>query len=146
MSDHQNMALVHRFMRTSRQVTHKVHDKLDAIGLYRGQPPLLFALWEKDGLSRKALCGILGVQPATVTKMVKRLTQSGYVTSLSDERDSRVSRVYLTTMGKAIEPEVRGIFRDLNEEIFACLEEEELVQLEHILSKLADATGGSHHG
>lgn len=142
--DHSNV-LVHKYLRTNRWVLNKVHDSLDKIGLYRGQPPLLFALWEKDHLSRKELCIILGVQPATITKMVKRLTQSGYVTSMQDADDSRVSRVCLTNKGKMIEPEVIKTFEDLNKEIFSCLDESELVQFDQLLTKIGQSIGGGQH-
>jgi DNA-binding MarR family transcriptional regulator len=108
----------------------KTHTELEKIGLYRGQPPLLFALWEKDGRSRKELCEIMELQPATVTKMIKRLENEDFIVSKVDEKDARVSRVYLTKKGKEIKGEVEKIYADLEKQLLSgfSMEEREILQ------------------
>ncbi|WP_461205859.1 MarR family winged helix-turn-helix transcriptional regulator [Clostridium sp. DL1XJH146] len=110
--------LYHLFLYVSKLTFNKTHNQLEKIGLYRGQPPLLFSLWDKDGKSRSELCKILDSKPATITKMIKRLEKSGFVVSRQDGQDSRVSRVFLTTKGKEIRGEVEEIYKNLEKEAF----------------------------
>jgi DNA-binding MarR family transcriptional regulator len=111
----------------------KTHTELEKIGLYRGQPPLLFALWEKDGRSRKELCKIMELQPATVTKMIKRLENLDFIVSKADEKDARVSRVYLTRKGKEIKGEVEKIYVDLEKQLLSGFSMEEIEILQKML-------------
>jgi predicted transcriptional regulator len=58
------------------EVCHQHHFRtntlLEAIGLYRGQPPVLFALWDQEGLTHSELAERLQNTPATITKMLQR--------------------------------------------------------------------------
>lgn len=124
--------LYHKFMYLSRFTSKKTHERLEEIGLYRGQPVLLFNLWEKDGLSGRELSDRMNVQPATITKMVQRLKSKDFVFTQQDPEDSRVSRVFLSKRGKAIEKDVRKIFQELHQHIFHGLSQDKLDFLEEI--------------
>lgn len=141
MYDHFRDELFHKFMHISRKTFHKTHSELESIGLYRGQPPLLFSLWEKDEQSRKELGQSLRVQPATVTKMVKRLSLNGFLTSKQDGEDSRISRVCLTEKGKEVEAQVRGIYDGLKEDVFKGFSDEDLAQFTSYLDKIGSNLG-----
>ena len=82
---------------------------LDAIGIYRGQPPVLYVLHEQEGLTQSELAARLEVAPATVTKMLQRLERAGFVQRQTDSEDQRVSRVYLTDAGRAIQEDVVAV-------------------------------------
>jgi DNA-binding MarR family transcriptional regulator len=126
----------HKYIKTSKMTLYKTCEKLDDLGLYRGQPPMLFALWEKDGQSGRELCEMLGIQPSTVAKMVKRLKNTGFITTMSDAKDSRISRVYLTDKGRAVEEDVKEIYAELNESIFKGFDKEQVQLLEGFLDKM----------
>ena len=82
---------------------------LDAIGIYRGQPPVLYVLHEQEGQTQSELAARLEVAPATVTKMLQRLERAGFVQRQTDSEDQRVSRVYLTDAGRAIQGDVVAV-------------------------------------
>lgn len=72
---------------------------LAQIGLHPGQEALVFAL--RDGeRSPGQLATHLGVEPATVTKMVRRLEAAGLVETGASEVDRRSRTVRLTTAGR----------------------------------------------
>lgn len=108
----------------------RVHTLLEKLGLYRGQPPMLFALWEQEGATHTELAARLHVKPATITKMIKRMEKTGFVERRSDPQDQRVSRVYLTDAGRSIRERVEQVWRKLEEETFAgfSAEERDLLQ------------------
>ena len=118
---------------------------LHGLGLYRGQPPVLHALWEKEGLTHSDLATRLHVTPATITKMIQRMEKAGFVERRPDSEDQRVSRVYLTDAGQAIQAEVHRVFRALEDESLAGFTVEERVLLRrfllHIRENLVRATG-----
>jgi len=111
---------------------------LEEFGLFRGQPPLLFALWEKEGLTHSELAEHLHVQPATITKMIKRMERAGFVERRQDAEDQRVSRVYLTDAGRNIREAVEGVLRKLEEQTFAGFSSEECALLNRFLFRIRD--------
>jgi len=124
----------------------RAHTLLEELGLYRGQPPMLHALWEQEGLTHGELAERLHVQPATITKMIQRMEKAGFLERQSDLEDQRVSRVYLTDAGRAIQAEVRQVWRTLEGETFAGFTLEERVLLRRfflqIRENLIRVTGG----
>ena len=71
--------------------------------LYAVTPPqwgVLLALLEEDGLTPGALSQKRGLDPPTITGIVKRLEQANLVERVHDREDRRVVRVYLTTEGQ----------------------------------------------
>jgi DNA-binding MarR family transcriptional regulator len=111
----------------------RMHDLLDDLGLYRGQPSMLNALWAEDGMTHSKLAERLGKSPATITKTVKRMEKAGFVERRPDPRDERLSRVYLTAAGRDIKSAVEGVWRSFEEQAFAGLDEEELAILRGLL-------------
>ena len=97
---------------------HRAHELLEGIGLYRGQPPVLRALWEQEGLTHTELANRLDIAPATITKMLQRMEKAGFVQRRADLDDQRVSRVFLTEAGRAIQTELQGIFQKMEIETF----------------------------
>lgn len=108
------------------------------MGLYRGQPPLLHALWERDGLTQTELAELLRVTPATITKSVQRLERTGFVVRKADPEDQRVSRVWLTDAGRAVHEDIQAAFRTMAEEIMAGLGMEERTVLKRLLAQIRD--------
>lgn len=124
----------------------RAHTLLEALGLYRGQPPMLHALWEKEGLTHGELAARLHIQPSTVTKMIQRMERAGFVECRPDPDDQRVSRVYLTAAGRAIQAEVKQVWRTMEDETFAAFAPEERTLLRRFLMQMRESliqvTGG----
>jgi DNA-binding MarR family transcriptional regulator len=124
----------------------RIHTLLETLGLYRGQPSVLQALWEQEGLMHTELARRLQVQPATITKMLQRMEKAGFVERRPDLDDQRVSRVYLTEAGRAVRADVQQVWRTLEEEAFAGFTLEERVLLRrfflHIRGNLKRVVGG----
>jgi DNA-binding MarR family transcriptional regulator len=124
------------------QVCHLHHFRaralLSAIGLHRGQPGVLRALREQEGLTHSALAARLHVRPATITKMIQRMERAGFVERKPDLEDQRVSRVYLTDAGRAIQAQVQQTMQILEDESFAGFTLEERIQLRRCLRQICD--------
>jgi DNA-binding MarR family transcriptional regulator len=127
----------------------RMHTLLEELGLYRGQPPMLFALWEREGATHGELAARLHVKPATITKMITRMERAGFVERRSDPEDQRVSRVYLSDAGRSIREQVEQVWRTLEEETFEGFSTEKRDLLQQFLlqmrENLACVGGGKPH-
>lgn len=125
-----------------RQVAHlhfkRLHVYLEKIGLYKGQPRLLWLLWEKDGRTQKEIAKKLDITPATVTKMVQRMENKGFIVRKSDTEDMRVSRIYVTDYGFEIKNQIEEIEKDIEEEFLKGFTLEERILLRRFLIHMKD--------
>ena len=84
-------------------------------GLHVGQEMVLVELWQDDGLRGGELAARLGVEPPTVTKMLRRLESCGLVERSPDPSDARSFRVHITDRGRALEEPVLGCWEQAEE-------------------------------
>ena len=99
---------------------------------------MLRALWEQEGLAHGELAARLHVQPATTTKMIQRMEKAGFVERRPDPVDQRVSRVYLTDVGRAVQEEVKQVWRTLEDETFAGFTLQERVLLRRLFLQVRE--------
>lgn len=109
---------------------------LSALGLYPGQEVVLKALAENDGLTMTALATELGVQPPTVTKMVTRLAAYGFVVRQAVEHDGRLARVFLTDPGRALIGDVDRMWKRLEKEALAGLDDKDRKRIRKLLRRV----------
>jgi len=133
-SDYINRLLI----QVSRLHFKRLHTMMETIGLHRGQPPLLHILWEEEGHTQSDLAARLHIQPATVTKMLQRMEQAGFVERRPDPEDQRVSRVYLTEAGRTIRTDVCRVNRQIGEELAAGFTPEEEAQFTQLLGQVRE--------
>ncbi len=116
----------------------RAHHLFDALGVYRGQPPLLEALWERDGQTHSDLAAHLHVTPATMSRMIQRMEKAGFVVRKPDPADRRVSRVYLTQAGRDIRSAIAQAIRTIEADTFEGFTVEERVLLRRFLQQVRD--------
>ena len=126
----------HLISRTSDLKHRRVHELLDELGLYRGQTPVLRALWAQDGLTQSELTARLNRSPSTITKTVQRMEKAGLVKRCPDDSDERISRVFLTDAGRVIRPAVEEVWNKLNQQLFAGFSAQELTLLSDFLTRV----------
>lgn len=112
---------------------HRAHQVFESLGLYRGQPRIIKVLQEQEGLSHSDLAARINVQPATISKMLQRMEKAGFVMRRSDPDDQRVSRVYLTEQGRAVQAALDEAFHRFEAETFAGISEAEQAELRRLL-------------
>ena len=88
------------FMKVDRHFMTKCFGQMQELGIYPGQIPVLGLVAKKDGLSQRVLAKILNIKPPTVNVSVQRLEKAGFLYKKPDEKDQRVTRIYLTEKGK----------------------------------------------
>jgi DNA-binding MarR family transcriptional regulator len=88
-------------------------------GLHVGQEMVLVELWQGDGLRGGDLADRLGVEPPTITKMLRRLESCGLVERRADPEDARSLRVYLTGRAQALEEPVSRCWERAEQTVLA---------------------------
>lgn len=104
--------------------------------LHVGQDMALLELWKRDGLGLGELAERLFLEPSTVTRMVRRMEEAGFVRRRRDARDARVYRVYLTEEGRALEGMVNDHFGGIERKALAGLSAEEKDLLRRVLPRV----------
>lgn len=117
---------------------HRIQKLLDKLGLYPGQPPVLFILNKNDGQSQKELADKMNIKPATMTVMLKRMEKAGFIKKVQDKEDQRVSRVYLTDKGRETMKEVKEVLKSINDECFKNFTEEEKILMRRLFMQMRD--------
>lgn len=94
---------------------------LNEIGLYPGQDQLLVQLQEDMPVSVSKLADQLAVRPSTVSKMLDRLIDKGYVSRSANVTDARQTMVLLTEEGLEAKEAVQRIWSRLEQDLVALL-------------------------
>ena len=126
------------FSQVSRLEHARAHELLEELGLYRGQHRILRALWVQDGLTHTELSGHAHVRPSTISTTIQRMEKAGLVERKHDAEDQRISRVYLTPVGRALQGDVEQARHKLEEEMFAGFTLEERVLLRRLFLQMRE--------
>jgi MarR family transcriptional regulator, organic hydroperoxide resistance regulator len=116
----------------------RIHMLLDELGVYPGQPPLLFVLGKYGPLSHKDLAQRLYIKPATVTVMLRRMAKAGLVVQRGDPADRRISTVRLTPQGQALRRRVKRALTVIAAECFDDFSPAQRRQLQSLMERLRD--------
>lgn len=92
---------------TNRAVLAVYRPLLEPLGLTHPQYLVMLALWDNanaggEPLSVKQIAGLLQLEPATTSPMLKRLESLGLVTRTRSNTDERTTLVALTPQGAAL--------------------------------------------
>jgi DNA-binding MarR family transcriptional regulator len=90
---------------------------LSPLGLTYPQYVVMMALWEEDDLSVKTLGEKVGLDSGTLSPLLKRLEQVGYVARRRDLGDERVVFITLTETGRQLKHRALEVFQSLGSQI-----------------------------
>ena len=107
---------------------------LDKIGLTYTQYITMMVLWEHKQLNVKELGKYLYLDSGTLTPVLKKLEQQGYVTRHRDKEDERVLIVTLTEKGEALKEAALPVPMQIGSCVH--LDQEEAMTLYKLLYKL----------
>lgn len=108
----------------------------ERVGLFRAQPPVLFALGQKDGITQSELAEYLEISTPTLTNLLRRMEAAGLISRVHDPADARVSRVYLTATGKTVLAQAYILGAEMDEVAFAGFSSEERERLNEFLKRI----------
>lgn len=121
----------------SKEIVKRYKPFLDELDLTYTQYITMMALWEHKEANVKELGKNLFLDSGTLTPVLKKLEQKGYISRKRDEKDERVLNVMITEAGEQLKE--RAV--EVPAKIGACvtLEKEDALQLYQILHKMLGA-------
>jgi DNA-binding MarR family transcriptional regulator len=118
------------------------HPRFADRGLQFVQGHLLKFIAENKGISQKELLETHHVKPASLSELLSKLEQKGYIARTINKQDKRLSDIQLTKKGE----EAVAQYHSVSEFYFSALTGEEQKQLLYLLEKVVKAFGVDHLG
>ncbi len=127
-----------------KQISGRVFDKkLKKYGigdLNTAQGRIIFSLWQHDNMPITELARQTALGKTTLTSMLDRLEQSGYIVRKVDGRDKRKTLVALSEKSKLLENRYTVVSQDMTSLFYEGLSDTQVdefeITLKHILSNL----------
>src|ERR1700758_4836496 len=82
-------------------------------GITRAQWAVLAKVERAEGLKQTELAEQMEMQPITLTRLIDKLCDSGWIERRGDETDRRVNRLYLLKAGRALLGKLSGLRSEL---------------------------------
>jgi DNA-binding MarR family transcriptional regulator len=93
----------------ARAIMQAYQPLLAKLGLTYPQYLVMMVLWEEDGLSVKAVGERLYLDSGTLTPLLKRLEEGGFLRRTRADHDERVVELFLTAEGKRLKKRAEEI-------------------------------------
>lgn len=132
--------LISKIKQISGRIFNKKLRNYDINDLNGAQGRIIFSLWQNDNIPISELARQTALGKTTLTSMLDRLEQSGYIVRNVDEKDKRNVLVSLTLKSKSLEGRYEAVSKEMTCLFYEGLSEEQIDEFEnllkHILSNL----------
>ena len=127
----------------ARNVTSLYTPWLKLLGLTYTQYIVFLVLWEKDGISVTEIGEKLMLDNGTLSPLLKKMEQAGYVERRRCREDDRVVEITLTEKGRALQEQAS----DIPQQVAGCinLQPEKARELYTLLYELLENQGYEKH-
>ena len=93
----------------ARSVVNLYTPHLKPLGLTYTQYIVFLVLWEKDGVTVGDICERLMLDNGTLSPLLKKMEQAGYIKRTRSTRDDRIVVITLTEEGRQLKEKVQDI-------------------------------------
>ncbi|MEO3388743.1 MarR family transcriptional regulator [Mesorhizobium sp. CAU 1741] len=111
--------LLHDAARLLRRAFEK---RADQHGLSAAHWRLLVRVFKEEGVAQARLAELLEIEPISVSRLIDRMEEAGWIERRADPGDRRVRTIYLTDRSRAIFGDMRGVADDVYETALAGLD------------------------
>jgi MarR family transcriptional regulator, organic hydroperoxide resistance regulator len=139
------VALMGRALDQANQFLVRELEKNGVQGIVPSHGGILVILLREKQCTMQELANRINRTKPTVTILVQKLVDYGYVTKTKNPNDNRVTFVTLTPKGEALEPIFWEISSLLNERVYGGFSPEESIQLETMLTTIYERFGEHPH-
>ena len=98
---------------------------------------LLLCVSENDGISSRELCEALDLRPSSLSEMLARAEQDGWLHRRVSEEDRRLQQIFLSEKGRSMAEEMKRVLREEDEQQTACFTPEEKAAFTVLCNKLS---------
>ena len=82
-------------------------------GITRAQWAVLFKVERSEGMKQTELAELMEMQPITLTRLIDKLCEQGWIERRSDATDRRVNRLYVRKAGRQLLGRMSGLRSEL---------------------------------
>ncbi len=140
--DYDNLSIDTKIIKNFRGISHTIMRNSEGKG---SQSRILIILLENKEVSQRALTKHLGIQPGSVSEVLKKLEDNGLINRLASEDDRRTSILSLTTEGEEAAKKALSHKDQLYNEMLEVLDEKDKQELLALLEKLNDDWDHKYH-
>lgn len=110
--------------------------KIHKIKINPGQGRIMFALWEKDGISIQDLAKRTSLGKSTLSTMLKRMRDEGYLKIEHPSGNERTKLVYILEQSKEIESSFEKLAKEMNSIFYKGFEDNNITRFEEDLERV----------
>jgi len=105
------------------------------LGVTRAQWKVLFRLERQPGLRQIELADMLDIEPITLSRIVDRLEEAGFVERVADPADRRAWRLHVTAQARPLVEKLRAIADEMISQAFAGIDPKDIEITRQVLAK-----------
>ncbi|MFA6264462.1 MAG: MarR family transcriptional regulator [Pseudolabrys sp.] len=98
-------------------------------GATRAQWAVLSRLGRCEGLKQSELAELLDLQPISLTRLLDRLADNGFIERRPDPNDRRVNRLYLTPAARPLLEELTALGEEIMAQVLEGLDDKSVTRL-----------------
>lgn len=110
--------------------------RIDDINPAQGR--ILFALWQEDDISINELAKRTQLEKSTLTSMLDRLADTGYLTRVPSADDRRKIHIKLTDKDRSLREAYLGVSAEMTETFYHGFSDDDITRFEDALKKILD--------
>ena len=110
--------------------------RLKPFGLTNMQHLVLEGLWYEEGLTASELGRLLILDKATLSGVLDRMVEGGWVVKQQDPEDRRINRIFPSDKANRMKKELIDVRKEANEELLSEFKHEERILLKRFLRDL----------
>lgn len=126
----------------SRLLRKRFETRASGYGLSAAQWRLLVRVFKEEGIAQARLAELLEIEPISVSRLIDRMEEGGWIERRNDKSDRRVRTIYLTEKSRAIFNQMRGMATQVFDYALTGLSADErrttINALKTIISNLSD--------
>ncbi|AQT48381.1 MULTISPECIES: MarR family winged helix-turn-helix transcriptional regulator [Bartonella] len=141
----QSVLFIDLLFKVSRKLRNLLDARIREHGLTLARALTLSALKDQDDFFQKNLAEELGIEHATLVRLIDALEEQGLVVRNVAEDDRRAKRVTLTPEGRETVEEIEAYASELSRDVMSGIKETGIVGAMGVLQHIADAVEKEGH-
>lgn len=120
----------------ARLFAKELQKRIQPLGIVTGQFPVLLELWNRDGITQRALLNEIDVEQATLANTLTRMERDGLIRRTKHPTDARAQQIWLTDKALKVKAEAYGCAMQTNREALNSLTAAEKKQFISLMQKI----------
>lgn len=103
---------------------------------------VLYHLWKNDGMSQQELCNATFRDKPSITRLVDNLEKLDLVKRVSDDKDRRINKIFLTRTAHNLEEKTMTLAEETLNEALDGVSQKEIEMCKEVLQRVYDNLSG----